>query len=445
MKRFILLLFTLIYTISGFAQIEEMNEDEFLKKPIINEVPKDYFFEPYNGQVVITNKFWVEDATNRGDKPSVEYTPWLVDIRGKQLLGVNRIPDAFSTSPYKYIITSKEEYFILSSNELQTSFYLERFRPGNYYEYVDIIITKNEIESLKQKLVEDSIVIDEVQEGFNRYIPEVKDVRSAIFRWKNFSGESVPNGWPEHIIKDKGLPTAIFVLRGKSDNRLYYIPYRPRYLGGCISSNYYLVNLRNFICEEAVHRLKTKYEGKRVVDWRKKEYILQKIALKDGMILCAITDTASVEVKYNPLFDERKVCYNYWHRNDSVDVLGMEDETWYCLKSDVDSIETAIEIRKLEEQRKNLQKDEQKKKMLVSKYGEKIANSIIKGKACVGMNTQMVEEVLGKTDSKMKSTSALGTIEIWTYSFMHELYPLLYPITIVTFTNGKVSEVEEVK
>lgn len=86
---------------------------------------------------------------------------------------------------------------------------------------------------------------------------------------------------------------------------------------------------------------------------------------------------------------------------------------------------------------------EKKKQSLTHKYGLKYAQDIIDGKASVGMSKEMCKEALGSPDEITKSTNSSGSVEIWVYSLYHKYYPSLYPIIVVTFTNEKVTSVNE--
>jgi hypothetical protein len=82
---------------------------------------------------------------------------------------------------------------------------------------------------------------------------------------------------------------------------------------------------------------------------------------------------------------------------------------------------------------------------LIKKYGEKFAQNIIDGKACVGMTKEMCQIAMGRPNNTTRNTSSLGVVEVWTYSTMYELFGGLAPIVVVTFLDNKVTSVDEYK
>ena len=133
------------------------------------------------------------------------------------------------------------------------------------------------------------------------------------------------------------------------------------------------------------------------------------------------------------------ILYREARKNPKIKLPEQKDEDWNT------EVNSSIEIRKASEDEQRLaeQEKEKKKQSLTHKYGLKYAQDIIDGKASVGMSKEMCKEALGSPDEITKSTNSSGSVEIWVYSLYHKYYPSLYPIIVVTFTNEKVTSVNE--
>ena len=92
-------------------------------------------------------------------------------------------------------------------------------------------------------------------------------------------------------------------------------------------------------------------------------------------------------------------------------------------------------------------KQEEYRKSMIRKYGEKYGNCIAKGEICIGMTKEMCKETLGIPHHTNKTTDILGEVEVWTYisnwaeSVFFKIEEEEY--MFVTFMDGKVTSITE--
>ena len=234
----------------------------------------------------------------------------------------------------------------------------------------------------------------------------------------------------------------------------------------------------DFIALDTYVSLKEKYEGKKFVNKNYKDadqpakyvWTVQKIGIEEGDIVFVLQHDQSESIEIYPFrrtkptavkTEESLNWLESFTRHDTIlqfDLVDTQNDLYYrdpyktaehnatiFLKNEVDSILQKFSQEKAAFLAKEEADKEATKQMRIDKYGAKFANCIEEKKICIGMTKEMCKEAKGSPDNVSSSKSSIGTIEVWTYTMEYEMWNGLAPIIVVTFTNGKVTDVEEYK
>ena len=476
MKKISILLFAAMMAGSLSAQIESFSEeDTFVSEPVKPAFNKFDYLQPFKGGMSPKIRCGIAHAIKNGDTPSSYQILAVYNLIGEQL---------FSVKDAK--ITSKNNYYMIVNNK--TNLALEKIQQGKYYTVKDILISKEDIDSLgtlfnELPFITDTLYYDlDARKLLDRTEPLPQDAKqclvskSAVLRLLQPAESYIE--WPtkSQIINSRNFEPeqAIYVLSDETGKECY-IPLYTQYNYDVLSlkceitiatrtfifkssEKVYvqmgeLAQLDAFALVEGYTILKKIFENQRLIDRDKNEYLCKKIALKDGQVVAAITDTLSTKVSYFQIVDFCDTKLSYWY-DDKIKVLAVgkqrnnngEDEKvdfWFFTKHDMDSVEAKIAYEKQKAEQEARKKDERKRQDLIKKYGAKIGQSIADGKACVGMNKEQCQEAMGTPNSIAKDTNNLGAVEVWTYSLGYQMFGGIVPVTVVTFINGKVTSVKE--
>jgi hypothetical protein len=258
------------------------------------------------------------------------------------------------------------------------------------------------------------------------------------------------------------------------------------------NSSFYLADISDFVSVKSYNMLKDMYIGKELVPIKtgdlhnKKEFIeqveessiwtMKKLLLKgdDFYAECASDNQEKKGVI-------KKIKHPYYISNnyiggyvpdyvdtttvDTFSIFTIEDRRYegrlcyssykdFILKSEADALITKWkyeeEQKRYKEEQERLadeKKQEEYRKSMIRKYGEKYGNCIAKGEICIGMTKEMCKETLGIPHHTNKTTDILGEVEVWTYisnwaeSVFFKIEEEEY--MFVTFMNGKVTSITE--
>lgn len=476
MNRISILLFAVVMAGSLSAQIESFSEsDIFVSTPSQPAFDKLIYLQPFEGNMSPKIRCTIGTALKLGDTPESNQRLIVYNLIGEQLFGISPTHhDPIYTNTGDCIKPETYNFIVVKKNNVIS---LKKFPQGNYYIVKDILITKEEIDSLKNIIENCEYIGDTLVSSDGKWIDNMPKLpkgskmciipREVVLQ-KLFDKESYDyTEWPtsQDILKDKSykehIVKALYVISDEEGNE-YYIPSHKNKGMRIINKKDvfipgYLVGISDFITVKGFTELKKIFENKRLVNRDRKEFLCKKIAVKDGYVVAAITDTLSTEISYYNILDFCDARLN-WRTKDYVKVLATGNlidnydnsyssknkvDYWYFTKHDLDSVEAKIAYEERMEEQDKLRKDERKKQDLIKRYGSKIGQSIADGKACVGMNKEQCKEALGTPDNITKNTSNLGSVEVWTYSLGYQIYNGLIPITVVTFLDNKVTSVDE--
>lgn len=490
MKKVFFLLSSMIMVGNMFAQIEEFDASSFKEHDQSPQnAPREVFFDNYSYPINLSKQ-----SSHYSIK---DYRPY--NLLGHKLYLVNDLVEV-EVGYYKFTFN----LFVVTLSK-ENVLGIEKVTKGKYYEVVDVAILEEEKKAIYSKLqtandfISEQIPYVEIKRNtfFNATIKKEKiysfSKNQAIYLLKSVSDEN-PNidivSYQNY--RKTSRICAIYVLKDE-DNKLYYVPGRivengivrakltdPNISGG-ISEDYYKrvqksegslllgygISIADFISVDSYDFYKNKYVGKELVsdsyiDYRNEDerrykkdsdltYLAEKLSLKDSKMVLTIYNRAKDIRRVVEIYDYDKMSAkarnSQIHKNDSVYILkGSGDYVYYLiLRTEADSLRYKWEQEELQKEREKLAQDEAKRRELINKYGEKNAEYITEGKVCVGMNNEMCREAMGSPDNISKSTNALGEIEQWTYSLGYRYFHGLIPITIVTFVNGEVTSVDEVR
>lgn len=475
MKKVVLILVAMIMACETFSQIEEFDVSTFKKH--------DASPQKANKEIFLDNSKYPISLTKVVKSGGYSQHYFGKDYRPYNLLGHNLYlakdmsEDFYSGSGNRTIGDYPLLVLTLSTaNDLK----LEKASKGKYFEVVDVAVLEEEKASIYKKLQSSvSFSYDTIQYRESSEFGGLKKKTKIYNFTKNqafslFKVSSSRNG-------------AIYTLKG-DDDKFYFVPgliiqdgvSRVEINDSKIKGNTgnriksqsplllgYSISIADFISVDSYDFYKNKYVGKELVsnsyiDYRNEDerkykkdseltYVAEKLSLKDGKMGLTIYNKAkdTRDLIFINGYDKMsaKASNSQIHKNDSIYILkGSGEYTYYLiLRSEADSLRYKWEQEELQKEREKLAQDEVKRRELINKYGEKNAKYITEGKVCVGMNKEMCREAMGSPDNISKSTNALGEIEQWTYSLGYRYFHGLIPITIVTFVNGKVTSVDEVR
>ena len=447
MKKLSILLFAVMIAGSFSAQIDSFSdEDVFISKPTKPTFSKKGCLQPYPGNLSPCGRS-------------------VYDIIGEQLFCKSQA--IINSTQKKYVLVREDNSIVLSN-----------LQQGEYYIVKNILITKEEKDSLQTVInnmpftsdtlyycdVNNTIaqLLDKSQplpKKAKQYIIPKEDILKVFYNQYR--------EWPteENLIGSKDINVAIFILTDKAGKE-YYVPMEDQRYENVFKLDivkpawpnpisFYpgmLAGISDFIMVKGVKNIKNIFENQRITqpNANGNELFCKKIALKGEKIVAAITDTLSTSITYYPVYNLLREPIGWDHKEDTLFFIGLVYESpegngymTFCRKHDLDSVNTKLAYERHMEEQEKIRKDEQKRHELVKKYGQKIGQSIAEGKACVGMTKEQCKEAMGTPDETTKNTSNLGVIEVWTYSLGYRMFDGLVPITVVTFLDDKVTSVDE--
>lgn len=502
MKKLILLGLATLTTFSASAQIDGFDESELVTTNLNSEqFDKSIYMTPNCNRLellnhrIITNAFSVGSGSTRdwSFNHSFERTEKITyediyDIRNEQIYStINPNSDYYRNiwlkqNGYDVVVCKK---FILTMDIAMQSFGIEPFKLGEYYEVVDILITKEQFEVWKDRINKCQVFIgDTVHKMVGKKmkpitidkrflsIPTTDDqTGKMIYDYRLFlidlPSESeyipivLPNGDIKEPSKAKFYGNAIYVL--KKDNKYYFVS---RFSGkdswdkqSTISTIEYkyttygkLVTIDDFISVNGLNTMKKIFENKILTEGTDttKLFTCKKIAPKDGIIQGLFFNLSTNQTIFSPI-STHGIAPMYWafehHMASGKSEKDLNEYSYdihilnnqYCIKAEIDSVLNLKHMRELEKERlKNLQ-DSEEQKRIITKYGEQYGKLIVKGEVCLGMAKDMCLEALGYPCKENSSVTGLGKIEVWTYDCFWFEQGLIPNLTHITFTNGKIS------
>lgn len=449
MKKFSILLFAIMMAGDLSAQIDSFDDsDNFVTgtKPSFNKLP---YLSPYKGGLsVYDDHKWDSVLKQWGT---------INNIIGEQVFYLG---DNYNKSE-NLVATREGDVFVLS-----------KIQPSTYYTIKDILITQEEIDSLRGELVHLGFKSDTLyyeESGFLKKnikytaIPQ-NDVLNRLCH-NLFQPENRFRGAEERY-DDMRVDFWMYILKDSNDVE-YYIPNiypnptnhpdlaNKFYYGGMSYSSRgyrYTPEMKNdFIVVNGFLLLKQKFENQRVcfVYDRGDEggiKLCKKIAFKDRKIMAAITDTLSTSVSYAQIRDFGKGSLGRYSRKDSLFYMRLDNDGYsdiYYTLHDIDSLKAKNAYEEHLAEIEKAKKDEKRKQELIRKYGQKYGTSIFNKEACVGMTKAMCKEAIGSPDQVTKSQTSSGNVEVWSYTLAYQMWNGLAPIIVVTFTNDKVTAVDK--
>lgn len=455
MKKISILLFAVMMAGSLGAQIESFSEeDTFVSEPVKPAFNKLDYLQPHDGSLSPCGEW--------------EYGYGIYNIIGEQLFCMaqtNISSPLYDRDLSNYVLVKDKDGLVLS-----------KIQQGKYYIVKDILISKEEKDSIQNifqtlNFTSDTLYFDKNGQLLdkNQPMPQKKRIyylpKDVVFNvlfnpyreWKN----------ADMLTIGSNLLVALYILSDNNGNE-YYVPLPDAHYGKDLynlqNQNIRfgkLVDISSFISVKGYNIVKEKFENQRITKnsynycANKRDIVLcKKIALKDGQVMAAITDTMSTTISYMPILNTQKRGLTWCQKHDSLMFMelitnysehnaGKYETMDFCTIHDLDSIETKIAYEKQKAEQEERKKDARKRQDLIKKYGTKIGQSIADGKACVGMNKEQCQEAMGTPNSIAKDTNNLGAVEVWTYSLGYQMFGGIVPVTVVTFINGKVTSVKE--
>lgn len=397
MKKISILLFAIMMVSSLSAQIDSFDDsDNFVtgskSKPTFNKLP---FLSPYEGELFLY-------SYNTKWNAILKQWSTIDNIIGEQV---------FYIGSHDRVITKRNQ-------EIESS----DIPHATYYTVKDILITQEEVDSLKRELT--------------NYASQGK---GTVFLDQICHTKFQPEEWFRKDKDNRGgeVKYWMYILKDSNDVE-YYIP---------ITNDRYRDSMRkSFIVVKGFLLLKQKFENQRVLGHEGVK-LCKKIAYKDGRIQAAMTDTLSTSVSYVPIDEFAKKPYSYSNKKDSLYYI-----TYWCPGDCVESYTTLREIDSIKNKNayeehlaeiEKAKKKETRKQELIKKYGQKFGTSIFNKEACVGMTKAMCKEAIGSPDQVTQSQTSSGNVEVWSYTLAYQMWNGLAPIIVVTFTNDRVTAVDK--
>ena len=426
MKKIFLLLFAIIMTNSLYSQIEEFDASTFSEhnaKPVVKDITTQ------KKELLDTNPY-----------PPCFYDGNCEDLHlylvGQQLYYISDSLGMSKLDGWDVLVDSDKRVITLSNNHVVA---LERASAKKYYNVIDVLVFKEEMSSLIAQL-----------ESYSSFISDATTyVEYGLFGSKKNRTYTYTKNDALQILKEA---KRIYVLQDEK-GKYFYIPYYsscgsfdPKLKSleeGSNIGDRQIVTLLDFISVDGYNHIKKKYAGEDVV-WADNalSYVDDDVYKVENIV---IKDRSVTAILYHEKKDTRYVeqIRDYYKRT-----IGNRSDSLYCmwgwcLRSEADSIKYLVGQRELIAEREKKAKDEQKRKEVINKYGETIGQSILAGKACVGMTKEACKEALGTPDKVSSSSSSYGNMEVWVYSYWYQISNGLSPIIQVIFENDKVTSVNE--
>lgn len=430
MKKLILLGLATMITFSASAQIEMYKEEQ---------------------QVQVKEKSW--------QKKKKEYLATLQQNTTYPLLSLSPDVDYKDKDINRYLIGDtlysvrdslmRSPIFVLTSTN--DSIRVSQLPIGEYFQVVDMIVCKEEKDSLFNSFNNKTFVKEKVTVGGISY--KFRKMRRKTPIWEYL----YKNIYPIYVLKknDTIYYASYEGYYHKKDHVYFWYPDYDRI---------YMADISDFVSVKSYNMLKRTFMGKDLVyipwTYRKTEaefieeveessiWTIKNLLVKgaDFYVECVSNDGEKIEDIIYGKCEYDKVKY-YTNGTDTVRVLPIEERRGFILKSEADVL---IAKFKYEEEQKALAEKKQQtqhKNDIIKKYGEKYGSLILQGKICVGMTQEMCIEAKGTPCKKNKSSDKYGTIEVWTYNCLGVEWAwksgLSANYTFVTFKNGKITDITE--
>lgn len=420
LKKLVFLTLSVFVSSLSFAQIEQIDSRaEMLKKVqdarepaiVLDNTPYPFFSYEYYEDVLPFN------------------------LLNQQLYCVNEQRNKRNTDggPAVIILTLSKDNIVR----------IEKLKNGTYYDVVEILSTEEQKNNLALTLKSTKTFIGDTVHY------RMQDNKLREYKFSKKDVETLLN-----TLSLRDNNNVVYVLQDNSGKK--YFLWHFRHTNASISNKqvYFVygdyAKMQDFVSVNTFNHIKSIYEGKEIVsepyynnpflsDKEECVYVVEKVVILDNSIALKVRNVKNRETKTVPVNSTY-----VRHLNDHKDSLLVLSALSGCaLRTDADSLFTKWEYEKQQEEREKLAKDEKRKQELIIKYGQKYAQDIFDGKASVGMSKEMCKAALGSPDEVTKSSNSIGSMEIWVYSMYHKYYPSLYPIIVVTFTNDKVTSVNE--
>lgn len=478
MKKLILLGLATLITFSASAQIDGFDESELVTTKLNSEqFDKSIYMTPNCNRLELLIHKTFGNAFKIRSSGGMYTDESIYDIRNEQIYStINPNSDDYRNILLKQNGYNVKEYkkFILTMDTAMQSFGIEPFKLGDYYEVVDILITKEQLAIWKDRIYNCQVFIgDTVHKmvGTKKKTVTIKKefLTIATYRLFNMSVPSeseyvpivLPNGDIKEPSKEKFYGNAIYVL--KKGKNLYFVS---RFSGTWVRDESQDINwieyknsiygklptINDFISVNGLNTMKKIFENKILTEGTDttKLFICKKIAPKDGIIQGLFENLSTNQTIFSPI-STHGIAPMYWafehHMASGASEKDLNEYSYdihvlnnkYCIKAEIDSVLNLKHMRDLEKERlKNLQKSEEQKR-IINKYGEQYGKLIVKGEVCLGMTKDMCLEALGYPCKENSSVTGLGKIEVWTYDCFWFEQGLIPNLTHITFTNGKIS------
>lgn len=214
-----------------------------------------------------------------------------------------------------------------------------------------------------------------------------------------------------------------------------------------------VASIDDFISVDTYNYIKSKYENQDLVgrkyyepeygdSIRSEKYVyhVEKVGINEGKIALILKEGPDYNDVETINYEYERISSLYYSSVDfRYDTLCSINGIF--LRSEVDSILDLKAMEKQKQEKEKAAREAQKKAEYTKKYGAKYAENILNSEVSVGMTKEMVKLSLGSPDKISTSTNSVGKIEIWKYTRYAEWFG--GPYIIVTFINGKVSNVEK--
>lgn len=410
MKKISILLFAIMMAGSLNAQIDSFDDSEnFVTKPksTLSAFNKLTYLSPYKGRLSVYDESKWDTVLNQWGT--------IYNVIGEQVFYMGD----------KY----KNDIIVITNNKKEIDVSL--IKPATYYTVKDILISQEEIDSLRRELANS---------------PQCQ-VSHLLFQLCHT--EFQPKDWFWKDIKNRKGEVEYWMYILEDDNNIEY--YVPNVNPDAI--NLHFPEMRdNFIMVKGFLSLKQKFENQRIFviydrDEGDKIKLCKKIAYKDKSIMAAITDTLSTSVSYERISDFVKEPFDRYYQKDSLFYMAIQCpgdcSKSYCSLHEIDSLKAKNAYENHLAEIEKAKKDEKRKQELIKKYGKKYGTSIFNKEACVGMTKAMCKEAIGSPDQVTKSQTASGNVEVWSYTLAYQAWKGLAPIIVVTFTNDRVTAVDK--
>ena len=503
MKRIIFLSIVTLFAISNYAQIETYESVSPQSTISFEEVQKQYpnlseeeqielYFELRTGGKA---KTWQERKNQRLESIQQNTTYPLVNLSSdanfdwKKIQHINR----YLIGDTLYSVRNEKErkpiFALISTNN---SIRVSKLPVGEYFQVIDMLVCQQDKDSLfnsfnNKTFVEEKITIYDgqkpcqlrktVQVGMEDVLGFPKPIKAPIWEamYKNIS--------PIYVLKKNDT---IYYAEWFEEKYNRYDSRSRRDFSPQTSplnnSSFYLADISDFVSVKSYNMLKDMYIGKELVPIKtgdlhnKKEFIeqveessiwtIKKLLVKgaDFYVECISNNGQSNNQNIKEIRNANYISDKYFGNYvpdyvdtttvDTFSVIMLENYQDFMLKTEADALITKWkyeeEQKRYKEEQERLadeKKQEEYRKSMIRKYGEKYGNCIAKGEICIGMTKEMCKETLGIPHHTNKTTDILGEVEVWTYisnwaesvffKFEEEEY------MFVTFMDGKVTSITE--